>query len=174
MLHFRKLEWVIEMSKSNSQVSFLLFLIFLPVLGGCTLSFVPTPTSLPEPVVLPTSDVTPADLQGVTWLLQSMGEDELAEGIPITIRFTDGVMEGYAGCRGYRGFYQANGDTISFLTFNMLGETSCADKELLAQETLFIDYLELSTSYRVDAGRLEIYTSSGGTLIFAAEQQPAE
>ncbi|MCE5208962.1 MAG: META domain-containing protein [Chloroflexi bacterium] len=162
------------MSKSNSQVSFLLFLIFLPVLGGCTLSFVPTPTPLPEPVVLPTSDVTPADLQGVTWLLQSMGEDELAEGTHVTIRFTDGVMEGYAGCRGYRGFYQANGGTISFLTFNMLGETSCADKELLAQETLFIDYLELSTRYRVDAGRLEIYTSGNETLIFAAEQQPVE
>ena len=114
-------------------------------------------------------NMDPAALEGVTWVLQSLGNHELVENSHLTIRFSNGKMDGDAGCRAYQGLYQAEGDWITFPMFSMLGETTCADEALLAQEMLFTDYLELSTHYRVDGDRLELYTATGETMVVQNE-----
>lgn len=161
------------MSRS-ARAAIIVLSIILTVMNGCTLLPEMASTLMPseEPTVLPTNTVVPLELENTTWLLQLMGEDALAEGMHITIRLTAGVMEGDAGCRAYRGIYHAEGDRISFPMFNLLGETSCADEAHLSQEKLFVDYLDLSSSYKVDDERLEISTTGGVTLIFIP--QPAE
>jgi heat shock protein HslJ len=98
-----------------------------------------------------------------------LGSRELAADTHITIKFEDGRMEGDAGCRAYRGLYQAEGDQIAFPTFSMMGDSTCSDEALLAQEMLFTDYLELSTHYQVDGDRLELYTATGETMVFVKE-----
>ena len=110
--------------------------------------------------------VNPEQLQGVTWLLQSMGRYEMKQGTHITIRFNGEVMQGDAGCRGYRGVYQAEKDWISFGTFNLLGETICTNEELLAQESLFTGFLDQVNAYWVNENRLELYTADGQMLVF--------
>lgn len=118
-----------------------------------------------------TTGVTPQQLQGVTWLLQSMGRYQLGPDTHITLRFDGEVMQGDAGCRGYRGVYQAERDWISFGTFNLLGETTCASEELLVQESLFTGFLRQVNAYWVSADRLELYTTDGQMLVFRVKNE---
>lgn len=147
-----------------------LILVFAFILGGCTLPNWMMPAGTPAPVILPTATMNPADLEGISWQLQTADEKEFAEASRFTIRFSNGSMEGDAGCEGYRGAYQSDEDHITFPTFNVLGDTTCDDQILLAQEKIFFSYLERVNRYRVTADRLELYTNDGETLVFMPEQ----
>lgn len=116
------------------------------------------------------SAMNPADLQNIAWQLVSMGAQAPVRGSHISIQFSGGGMEGFAGCRGFKGVYQAQEDRVSFGTYNMLGESACNDPARLAQEQQFLDYLSASASYWTDGEQLEIYTADGVMLVFEAAQ----
>ena len=44
-----------------------------------------------------------------------------------------------------------------------------ATKPCWRRKLLFTDYLELSTHYRVDGDRLELYTATAETVVFVKE-----
>jgi heat shock protein HslJ len=108
----------------------------------------------------------PADLVGTQWQLASVDGSSPVEGSTITLAFAEGEISGRAGCRGYRGSYEASGDDIHF-PFLAMTELDCLGPEALRrQEGAYTTSLEWATNYRLDEGRLEISTSRGEVLVY--------
>jgi heat shock protein HslJ len=103
----------------------------------------------------------PSALEGTAWRLLSLNGRSPIEGSTITIAFAEGKVQGNAGCRSYRGSYEASGDDIGF-PFLEMTELTCPKPEAwLAQEGEYTDSLGLATDYRLGEGQLEIFTASG-------------
>lgn len=117
-----------------------------------------------EPRVELTMD--PADLVGSEWQLVSWNGERPLEGARITLAFDRESFNGHAGCRGYRGRYEAEGDGLRITFIEMLGE-GCPDRQaLMVQEDEHTTRLELTTHYRLGEGRLELLTARGEVLFY--------
>lgn len=88
-------------------------------------------------------EIEPEMLDNSHWNLLSSDDFSLIEGSLITISFSNGKMEGFAGCRDYQGEYEAEGDQIRFPVTMMIGEI-CDDQDLLIQEGTFTTAFELA------------------------------
>ena len=104
-------------------------------------------------------------MENTHWILLSSDSFSLLNGSTITISFSKGKIEGYAGCREYQGEFEAEGDKIVFPVLEMLGEL-CDDQDLQIQEGNFTTWLELSTHYQIYDGHLELNLATGDTLKF--------
>jgi heat shock protein HslJ len=66
----------------------------------------------------------PGDLLGTEWQLLSWNDSRAITDSVITLAFrTENEIGGSAGCRGYRGAYEANGDRIRFPFPEMTGSS---------------------------------------------------
>lgn len=111
------------------------------------------------------SNVNPEILENTHWKLLASDDFPLVEGSLITISFSEGKMEGFAGCRDYQGEYEVEGDKIRFPMTMMLNEV-CDDENLLIQEGKFTTAFELATHYQVQDDQLILSLATGETLIF--------
>jgi heat shock protein HslJ len=110
--------------------------------------------------------VDPEQLNDTSWqLLKSKGFPLITDS-KITISFLDGEMEGFAGCRDYRGEYRAEGDLIRFPMTMMVGEI-CQGEDLRIQEGKFTTALELASHYQILDDELHLFLVSGEELTFA-------
>jgi heat shock protein HslJ len=110
-------------------------------------------------------EMDPDLLVNTHWNLLASGDFPLIEGSEITISFSNGEMEGFAGCRDYRGEYEADGDKIRFPMTMMLSEI-CEQQDLLIQEGKFTTAFELSTHYQIEDDRLTLFLATGETIVF--------
>jgi heat shock protein HslJ len=110
-------------------------------------------------------EIDPASLDDIQWNLVPSEGFPLIDGSKITISFSNGVIEGFGGCRDYEGEYEAEGDGIVFPVMMMIGEL-CDDLDLQIQEAKFTTWLELSTHYRIEGDQLELYLATGDSLFF--------
>jgi heat shock protein HslJ/ligand-binding sensor domain-containing protein len=109
----------------------------------------------------------PGDLLGTEWQLLSWDDSSPIAGSAITLAFRgEGEIGGSAGCRGYRGTYEADGDRIHLLFLEMSGSSEQCSDDLLVQEGEYTTSLEWATNYRLEEGRLEILTARGEVLVF--------
>jgi heat shock protein HslJ len=107
-------------------------------------------------------------LEGTTWVLDGTLADT-----EITAEFSDGQVNGSAGCNTYTGDYAstraAGRNTIKIgpLASTMM---SC-DEPLMDQESLYLAALESATEYTIEGFSLSI-TYPGGTLLFYDQDGP--
>ena len=114
-----------------------------------------------------------AALTGTEWALTSLNGDTLVEGTQITLSFSDGTLEGSAGCNTYGGSYAATEGSLS-LSDLYWTEMACLEPEgILDQELAYLNTLNTVASYRADAYRLELYDEAG-TLTLVFEPRGAE
>ena len=114
-------------------------------------------------------DMDPELLEDSSWILRASEDFPLIKDSKITLVFSNGEMEGFAGCRAYQGQYVADGDKIQFPMLIMLGEV-CEGKDLLIQEEKFTTALELATYYQVQDGRLTLFLATGETILFERQE----
>ena len=116
----------------------------------------------------------PSDLVGTEWQLLSVNHTSPLEGSTITIAFAEGKISGNAGCRGYRGTYEASGDDIRFPLLGMT-ELGCLGPEALSlQEGEYTTSLQWATNYRLSEGQLELFTARGEVLIYSPVPEDAD
>lgn len=110
------------------------------------------------------------DLAGTSWDLlayhngtggfQSAWGDE-----PVTATFADdGTVAGTAGCNNYTASWETEDGTI---TIGPAASTkmTCADEQIMTQESRYLELLELADTYRVNADVLEMFDADGMRIL---------
>lgn len=114
-----------------------------------------------------------ADLEGKKWLLASYGDADSPQAVitdtRVTAEFSEGEVNGIAGCNNYFGSYEVKGKS---LTFGPVASTEmwCEDPEgVMDQETEYHRSLGTAERYEVTAGELRIFYTGGQVLTFTEE-----
>ena len=162
---------------------------FVLALAACGAPASPAPSTAPSapPAATPDANTRPADgeqqgntrladgaqlggaaLDGTRWTLATLNGSAPVAGSIVTLSFANGNQaSGNGGCNSYGGTYTATGDgTISFMD---IASTlmACADADITAQETAYVQALREAALYRVTDGRLEILNAADApTLVF--------
>jgi heat shock protein HslJ len=133
-----------------------------------------------DPMCCPTQEVTKVyqlqddqlievlvALEGTLWTLVSYGDPSdpqaVLEGSEITAEFdsVEGTVSGSAGCNGYFGSYEVDGETI---IFGLLGSTlmACAEPEgIMEQEVAYLAVLGSAGTYRIEGDKLDLVDADG-------------
>ena len=112
-------------------------------------------------------------LSGTEWVLTSLNGDTPIEGTQITLSFWEGSLEGSGGCNTYGGGYTASEDSLH-LSDLYWTEMACLEPEgILDQELAYLNALNAVASYRVDAGRLQLYDEAGTQVLVFGPQETA-
>lgn len=111
----------------------------------------------------------PFQLADTKWTLTGMTKSgasvPLAAQVP-TLEFQANTLGGHAGCNSYGGNYKTLGEIIQI---EQLRSTlmACADANVMAQETAFLDALSTAKLYEVREDTLKItYGDGDGLLTF--------
>jgi len=118
--------------------------------------------------------MNPSDLLGTRWQLLLMNGSNPIAGSTITIAFAESEISGYAGCRGYRGTYEASGDHIRFPRLAMTEYLCLRPEALIVQEGQYTTSLGWATNYRLSEGQLEILSARGEALIYGPLPEGAD
>jgi heat shock protein HslJ len=114
-----------------------------------------------------------AVLLDTEWVLTSLTGKALIEDTQITLSFGEGSLEGSAGCNTYGGSYTATEGSLR-LSDLYWTEMGCLEPEgILDQEMAYLNALNTVASYRVDAGRLELYDEAGTQILVFGPQESA-
>ena len=133
-----------------------------------------------DPMCCPTQEVTKryqlqddqlveilVALEGTLWALVSYGDLSDAQAVledsEITAEFdsAEGRVQGSAGCNGYFGSYEVDGEEI---TFGLLGSTmmACPEPEgVMEQEVAYLAALASAATYHIEGDRLELIDADG-------------
>jgi len=99
------------------------------------------------------------------WVLTSLSGNALIEDTQISLSFGEGSLEGSAGCNTYQGSYTATEDSLR-LSDLYWTEMGCLEPEgILDQEMAYLNALNTVASYRLAAGRLELYDEAGTQIL---------
>jgi heat shock protein HslJ len=117
-------------------------------------------------------------LEGNLWGLSAYqdAEGEMAEPLPstdITVEFRDGQISGSAGCNGYFGSYEREGNQLTM--GGPFGVTSmfCGEPEgVMDQEMQYLAALEKSDSFEIIGDQLLITDAEGETILVYELIQP--
>ncbi len=107
--------------------------------------------------------LTEYTVQGSSAPVTALGEP------PPTLIFRGGMVSGYTICNEYNGPYSESGNQV---TFGPLVTTrrACTNPEFVAQEALFLQVMDGTTTATRSAGSLVI-SAPAGTLTFAAADE---
>lgn len=107
--------------------------------------------------------VSAADLDGASWRLVELGENEpVAEDVTITITFAGEQISGSGGCNNYNGSFTLSDDNPFLVTFGPIASTrmACPDPAG-SQETTYFSALGAATIWGYSFGDLAISYGSG-------------
>ena len=116
--------------------------------------------------LLPKFEVSPNDLIGKTWQLVSATGLDGVELDAVTLRFDGSKFSGTMICGPYAGMYQANDDSLRFLSLGPTTDVNCNQQDMTAGERRYSGLLGLVWQYNVSKTQLELYTDNGKTLVF--------
>lgn len=103
-----------------------------------------------------------SDLSGTSWVITHVGNLELVESPPATIRFTAGQLSGATGCNRFTGSYALN---TTVLTLGQLATTRMACAEpMMTQENLLLAALKGHFGIALEGDVMTITSPSGQTL----------
>jgi heat shock protein HslJ len=104
-------------------------------------------------------------VQGVTWVVQSVGGSPIVPKSRATVTFgADGMVSGSSSCNSYRGSYTITGEGLT------IGQTAGTRKaclpDLMAQETTFLGVLRDVRRFDLQPdGTLTLETADGRTIV---------
>ena len=113
------------------------------------------------------SDVTqPIAIEGTVWKLISLTRQPILAESEITAEFTEGRVNGSAGCNLYFADYQLDNAQLNIET---IGSTKKAcPNDLMEQETTYLNFLDRAESTAVVDNVLTINTPDGDLVFEAA------
>ena len=117
-------------------------------------------------------------LEDTEWLLTSLNGSSLLEGTNITLNFTDGFLEGFAGCNAYGGgrdsgrYTAADGGILTIAQIAITLQDCHTPEGIMQQEAAYVEALRDAAAYQVTDDRLEIRNAAGETtLVFARKRE---
>ncbi len=115
-------------------------------------------------------------LEAAKWTLNSIAQDDAIVSTRIDkdiyIQFADGQAQGNAGCNGFFGGYEIDGDA---LTISELGSTMMACEEERSQREMeFLTALGAVTGYRIEWDQLVLTDDAGNGRLFFTAAEPTE
>jgi peptidyl-Lys metalloendopeptidase len=112
-------------------------------------------------------------LAGTEWVLTSLAGNAPMQGTQITLSFEAESLGGSGGCNTYGGSYTASDDSLAVSDLYWT-EMACLEPEgILDQELAYLNALNAVASYRVDAGRLQLYGEAGTQVLVFGPQETA-
>jgi len=105
-------------------------------------------------------------LDGTSWQLSAYGDKAVLPGTSVTIAFADGQASGTAGCNGYGGSYEVDGDQISFHELASTLMLCTGPEGIMEQEAEFLGPLNEAGRFELAGGRLQLFRSDGEALTF--------
>lgn len=104
----------------------------------------------------------PAELEG-SWVLESVGGEDVAPGVTSEITFADGEVTGNGGVNSFGGSYKAEG--ANQLEFGDIVSTKMAGSdEANAQEAAFFDALDKTERFDFEQDKLVLSDAGNNTL----------
>ena len=104
----------------------------------------------------------PAALGGTSWRLAGLAGNKVSAGVPVTLRFEEGRVEGTDGCNRYGAAYVATATTLKVEPKAASTRMACP-AEVEAQASAFSAALSRATGYRLEGGRL-LLTADGAVV----------
>lgn len=112
------------------------------------------------------SPETEFDLDGTSWILQTLEDHQVLAGTTITLEFKDGRMKGLAGCNEYEAEYEIqSGNTISYGEIMRNIEACLEPDGVMQQEEQYLRILWSVASYRTEGGRLILCDDQGNAVL---------
>ena len=109
-------------------------------------------------------------LEGTSWKLVFYRKSQVMDGADITASFSEGQVNGSAGCNSYFGAYTIKGGEI---TFEQLGSTEmfCMEPDgIMDFEQMYLAWLMDAQTYRLTDDQLMIFRSDGEALTFVPQE----
>ena len=104
-------------------------------------------------------------LADTVWELRTIAKTAVLDDVAVTAEFKEGRIGGKASCNQYFASYEVKGDS---LRIGPAGATKMMCPEpIMAQEDLFLAFLQDAKTFRIEGGQLHIARSDGETLTFA-------
>ncbi len=108
-------------------------------------------------------------IPGKTWSAEAIGGRDVVDGTKVTLKIENGRVSGKAGCNGYGGPVEINGDRIKFGAL-FSTKMACMGGGVMEQESRYLNLLQSVTHGEVRSnGALVLTTGDGQTLIFNAQ-----
>ena len=110
------------------------------------------------------------DLAGTSWTLVAYnngagGFQSAVIDVAVTATFAEeGPISGSAGCNNYNASWAAEDGSIE-IGSAVSTTMACIDEKIMAQETRYLELLDLADTYRVDAGTLEMFDAEGTRVL---------
>jgi heat shock protein HslJ len=113
------------------------------------------------------------ELDGTSWRAVQIARRPAMEEVAATAAFADGEVSGSSSCNSYTGTYEASsggayGGAPTLSITNVGGTEMACETPVMDQEARFVEALLSATTYRLDAGRLELYEDE--TIVAAFER----
>lgn len=105
-------------------------------------------------------------LEGTSWVLASYAGQPALPGTDVTLQFADGQAGGTAGCNGYGGAYEVDGNEISFHEIASTLMLCTAPPGVMEQEGQFLGSLNEVERFELDEGQLQLFRPDGEALLF--------
>lgn len=117
-----------------------------------------------------------AGLEGTLWRLETYVDAagqtvQALPDAPVTALFQEERVSGSGGCNRYGATYSTRGKELTV----EMGEATlmaCAPETVMAQEQVFFATMGQATTYRVEAGQLEIADADGNTILTFSAVEP--
>lgn len=124
---------------------------------------------------MPPTPLAPAtDLAGTEWVLTALNGAPPREGTYITLNFSDGEANGFAGCNRYSLHYELTGEGGFSVWSVSVTEALCPQPEgVMTQELAYVEALRSATSCQVRDGRLDLLDAAGDTILSFQKREPA-
>lgn len=105
-------------------------------------------------------------LAGTSWVLDSYLGNPALPGTNVTIQFQDGQAGGQAGCNGYGGAYEVNGNEITFTDVASTLMLCTGPEGVMEQEAQFLGSLNEVVRFELSDNELQLIRADGQALIF--------
>lgn len=103
------------------------------------------------------------NLAGTSWKLVSHNRVALLDETEISLNFTDGQVNGNAGCNNFFGNYTQDGDVVMF---SGVGATRKAcDQNIMDQEAAFLEAISAADGVTISDGALNLRSGDTATLV---------
>jgi heat shock protein HslJ len=109
-------------------------------------------------------------LDGTSWKLAATAGKPALPGTNVTIKFEDGQAGGEAGCNGYGGAYEVDGEKLSFRDVVSTLMLCTAPGGVMEQEAEFLGSLNEVERFELAGGQLQLFRADGEALTFVPAQ----
>lgn len=109
------------------------------------------------------------DLEGTSWLLESLSGRAAKPDTTVTLRFEDGRALGNDGCNSYGAAYKVRGSRFE-LTEPIASTLMACQEPIMEQAASYVAALAEASTYRIEGQRLILANRSGETLAVFSPQ----